>query len=356
MNIRYIPCLDGLRAFAILLVIFSHLIITGNPPWFKFLFDFWHAGAVGVRLFFLISGFLITTILNRELEKKGKIDFGKFFMRRLLRIFPAFYFYLLVLLVLSHLSVIKVQTEAILFGFLYIQNLVVYQNVQIFPTSWFLKHSWSLSVEEQFYILYPFILKKLKWIQQSSLLKTMIVLTLSCSFFRVLNYSFPDVSRITGGVFFMHFDFLFYGGLLALNFTALKDILRKRIYPYRYWGLILALAILVISSRVEYYSVLHILAFGNLILFSNLYILLFFLLFPDSRLGVLFETKPLRIIGKLSYSLYIWQQLFLGSTGLWMDYKFLSIYPMNIIMVFASASFSYLMIEKPFLNLKKAYA
>ena len=324
--------------------------------WMKYIFGYWNAGTVGVRLFFLISGFLITTILNNEIRRNGRINLRKFFMRRLLRIFPAFYFYLIVLGILSYLNVISIDSLAIVFAFFYVQNLNVFQNTELFASSWLVKHSWSLSVEEQFYVVFPFLLKTLKRILQKDHIKTMISITLVCSFFRMLNYSFPDISRVTGGVFLMHCDFLLYGAYLALYLERFRNDLVGYLFPFRYWLLVIALLILVYSSRVEYYSALNILIFGNLILFSNLYILLFFLLFPDSALGKVFEFQILRIVGKLSYSLYVWQQLFLGSTNKWIMYKSLTFYPNNIILVFLCAGCSYLLIERPFLKLKRNYA
>lgn len=352
----YIRCLDGLRALAILLVLFSHAIHTGIPSWLKNTFQYWSPGTVGVRLFFLISGFLITTILNNELIKNERIDFKKFFIRRMLRIFPAFYFYLLVLGVLSHLDIIAIDSLAIIYSFFYIQNLNVFQNTVLFPTSWLVSHAWSLSVEEQFYIIFPFMLKYFKNVLQNRPFKVMIIMTLTCSFFRMLNYSFPDISRITGGVFFMHCDFLLYGAVLALYIKVFSGYFKEKLFPFRYLFLIVACIILVYTSRVEYYSVINILISGNLILFSNLYILLFFLMFPNSTIGNLLEYGPVKAMGKISYSLYIWQQLFLGSTGHWTRFQFLTMYPYNILIVFMCALCSYFFIERPFLNLKKSYA
>ncbi len=352
----YIRCLDGLRAFAILLVLLAHLKHSSPPYWLKNISAYWNAGTVGVRLFFLISGFLITTILNNEIKKNGKINFKRFFMRRLLRIFPAFYFYLLTLSLLSYLGIISIDSLAIFFALFYVQNLNVFQNDELFTSSWLVQHSWSLSVEEQFYVVFPFLLKKLKGVLQNHLFMTMVVITLICSFFRALNYSFPEVSRMTGGVFFMHCDFLVYGGVLALFITQYRDYLTEKLFSFRYYLLIIAIIVLVFASRYEYHSVVNIIISGNLILFANLYILLFFLLFPNSTIGNILEYEIVKSIGKLSYSLYIWQQLFLGSTELWIEYGVLTLFPYNIPIIFICAVCSYYFIEKPFLRLKKAYS
>jgi peptidoglycan/LPS O-acetylase OafA/YrhL len=351
----YIPCLDGLRAIAILLVLVAHLVDSRMPWWFSKIFGFWVPGTIGVRLFFLISGFLITYILNNELKKNGKINFKKFFLKRLLRIFPAFYIYLITLGLLSYLDIIIIGPLAIVYSFFYVQNLNFPQNTSLFASSMLVIHSWSLSVEEQFYIFYPFVLYKFKSIFQNHSFKLIILMTLTCSFFRMLNYSFPEISRMTGGVFFMHCDFLLYGGVLSLSLEKVKLYFNRNFYPFRYWFLILAIILLVYSSRVEYYSAINILIFGNLILFSNLYILLFILLFPYSSIGRILEFRIMKVIGILSYSIYVWQQLFLGSTKLWTKFKFLTEFPNNILLVIICATCSYLFIERPFLKLKKKY-
>jgi peptidoglycan/LPS O-acetylase OafA/YrhL len=352
----YVRCIDGLRAIAILLVLFSHSVHSGIPEFLSKIIQFWNAGTVGVRLFFLISGFLITTILKNELKKNGKINFKNFFIRRFLRIFPAFYFYLLILFILSFFNLIVIGPSAIFFAMFYIQNLNVFQNTELFPTSWLVKHSWSLSVEEQFYLIYPFIVNPTLNFFKRKLINKIILMTTIFTFFRILNYSYPDISRITGGVFFMHCDFLIYGGLLSTINENDKKFLIRKISPYKYLILLISFIVLIYASKYEYNSVINIAINGNLILISSLYVLTFFVLFPNSKLGNLMENKMLKSVGKLSYGLYIWQQLFMGSTDLWNNFKILTFFPYNIIVIFICAIISFYLIEKPFLKLKNKYS
>src|SRR4051812_43198189 len=94
-----IPSLDGLRAFSILGVILGHAGATHGAP--QFLKPFEHTGNVGVRMFFVISGFLITRLLMREREATGTVSLGNFFARRALRILPAFFFFIGVVWIMS---------------------------------------------------------------------------------------------------------------------------------------------------------------------------------------------------------------------------------------------------------------
>src|SRR5580658_1664136 len=100
---KRIPSLDGFRAISILIVIFAHFRLTANipPRAYTILNQAFQTGAAGVRFFFVISGFLITTLLLKEQIANSRISLGKFYARRALRIFPVFYIYLIVLVALN---------------------------------------------------------------------------------------------------------------------------------------------------------------------------------------------------------------------------------------------------------------
>lgn len=347
-----IPCFDGLRAVAITLVLLSHLQHSGVPSWVKSMIASWAPGNVGVRLFFMISGFLITHILNLELQKDGKINFKKFFARRVLRIFPAFYCYLLALVLLSYVGIIRIDFYEILFASLYVENFSVVH----YQGWWLVSHAWSLSIEEQFYLIFPFILGKLKAAFENHTVQLIVLMTCFCSSFRALSILSPRLSLMTGGVFFMYCDYFFYGAVLAIVIWKSKDRLGKLLRPYRYGLLVLAFVVLIYSSKVEFYSVVNILVFGNLVVVSIFYLLLFFLLFPDSVVGKVLELRAIRVVGLLSYSLYLWQQLFLGAAADWAQLKFATLFPYNLVLVLACAILSYLFIERPFLRMKSRYS
>lgn len=303
----YIKCLNGIRGVAIILVILSHSTKVKNltlPDFFSL--ESLGLGTIGVRLFFILSGFLITFLLMFELKKNNFISFKNFFIRRLLRIFPAFYFYLFALFFLSYFSIIELNKDAILIAFLYIQNFTTFQNTNWFTSSWLVVHSWSLSVEEQFYIIYPLIFTKFSKIINNKPLLIVIILCLIGTFFRALNYSYPEISRMVLGSFFMHADFLLIGCILAITLDQYKDILQKHLAPYKNILLLTSLIFCLIASSIEYKHGIFIIISGLVILFSNTFIILYFLLFPLSKLGIFMENKTLSYIGKLSYSIYIW--------------------------------------------------
>src|ERR1700730_15754520 len=143
----HIPALDGLRAVAVFLVIIAHFGFAQVP------------GAHGVMIFFVLSGFLITWLLLKESERYGKISLAGFYKRRTLRIFPAFYVYwliLITLLVATGKAVLWPHAWSALF---YASNY--YTAIHGDPNNGF-SHTWSLAIEEQFYLLWPLVFLMLR--------------------------------------------------------------------------------------------------------------------------------------------------------------------------------------------------
>ncbi len=140
LNRTHLPALDGLRGIAVMLVIFYH---SGAPV----------PGGLGVLIFFVLSGFLITWLLLKEWARHDGVSLRGFYARRTLRIFPAFYAYAtasLILMLAIHKAVDWHQFAASLF---YANNY--YQAIRGDPNT-MLSHTWSLAIEEQFYLLWPF--------------------------------------------------------------------------------------------------------------------------------------------------------------------------------------------------------
>ena len=105
-------------------------------------------GNFGVKIFFVISGFLITLLLLQENSRTGSIDLKQFYIRRSIRLFPAFYFYILCIALADMLGVITLFSGDLLHAATYTMN---YHEER----SWWLNHTWSLAVEEQFYLIWP---------------------------------------------------------------------------------------------------------------------------------------------------------------------------------------------------------
>lgn len=153
----HIPSLDGIRTVAVMIVFFSHAGLKFVP------------GGFGVTVFFFLSGYLITTILRREHDRTSRIDFKKFYMRRMLRIWPPFYLVLLMAVAISfaagvYSDFVGLHLEAFLTQFFHISN---YHNIQYGNQYMALGTEvyWSLAVEEHFYLVFPLLyvgLRRLK--------------------------------------------------------------------------------------------------------------------------------------------------------------------------------------------------
>src|SRR3569833_1014084 len=182
---RHFPSLDGLRGVAILMVVFSHLGLS-HAHYYDLIFN----GKAGVLLFFVLSGFLITTLCIKEKIITGNISLRNFYTRRALRIFPVAYLYIIAIVVLNLLFKLNIGYISILGAALYLMNISSFFRTHSF--SWFTAHFWSLAVEEQFYLLVPFILKKNFKVYLSIILFIIFVLPL----FICLQSAYPPLNHI----------------------------------------------------------------------------------------------------------------------------------------------------------------
>lgn len=351
-SLKRLPCLDGWRCLSILLVLISHSTRTAGYPetmnrWVRWIPD----GEFGVEFFFVISGFLITFLLIKEKGKTGTISLRGFYQRRILRIIPAYACFLMVFagLCLASRLVIPLSSWAALATY----------TVNYISTPWIGAHIWSLSVEEQFYLIWPilfwwFVAKKGTGKFAVGLLILPILAAPVC---RVIGYVSHFRFPFDGHSFLCRGDSVAIGCLLALSLDrwgeTLGQIFQRRI------GLLSALALLAIAipqmlSRCFLLGPLNI-PFGATMTGCGIALLIGVSIFsPRSRLFHWLEWRPIIAIGVMSYSIYLWQQIFCTNPkdfGLDHAPWFLS-FPYWLVPVFVVAFLSYEFIEKPFLRLK----
>ncbi len=337
-----IPSLDGLRAVALGLVIAVHLgqrYLPGTP--------YAPIGAIfvadGVGIFFVLSGFLITTLLLREHERTGRIDLRAFYLRRTLRILPPLYVYLLTVVLLS--SVLGLHQQGIAASVFFFRNLVDP------PHAALTEHVWSLSLEEQFYLLWPFafvlaLRPGLAHGGRRRASRTAAALILAAPFVRVGIWAthLPLFAHRETYFLFARMDALMSGCLLALLVgTPRFERLFARLS--RVWWL-LPLYFFLLSGVMNA-------ALGNAwhmtlgLTLDSLTAALFILWcarHASHPVGRLLNSRPMVTLGVLSYSAYLWQTLFTHAEP---RLGFINRAPWSLGMILAAAWVSYSVIERP---------
>lgn len=287
----HVPSLDGLRGISIILVVAYHTLIINKYVYFN--------GIFGVQVFFVISGFIITTLLLKEQVKKKKISLFKFYTRRFLKIIPVAYLYLLVIVLLNSYYKFLALPD-ILSAVLFIKN------TNIIHTHWDAAtgHFWSLSVEEQFYIVFPFILKK-------SVNTYMVIIGMLIVFIPILLNT--DGGGGNAGLhifldFFRYITPILTGALCSV--LVFKKIITKKIYPN---NIMTNLLLLLLSYEIYCgQGFLHVLCYKNFISSALLAALIFNNInYSKDLFFRLLNSKILAGIGVASYSIYVWQQVFL---------------------------------------------
>jgi peptidoglycan/LPS O-acetylase OafA/YrhL len=318
---KRIPSLDGLRAISISLVVVGH--------WVEVRYHSDVAGAfanLGVRIFFVISGYLITTLLLKEHARTSTIELREFYVRRAYRILPAAMVFMLPVFVIfwRELSWYHMAAAA-----LYLANFD-------FSHPWFLGHLWSLSVEEQFYFLWPSVLKK--WHRHRVAILAGIVIfaplyRIVCHFLQLhgrADETFPAVA-----------DVLAIGCLLAIFAGRLRRI-------GRVWAAVLVVPMVLVPVYVGLRH-FHVTAMLLFVLWPVMHVSIAGLvLHVVQRPYWMLNVSPVVWLGKISYSLYLWQQLFAYGQH---DRPWYF-----VLFAVALASASYHLVEKPMLRVRERRA
>jgi len=340
------PTLDGWRALSIGLVILHHSRVPDTVPILGPLLQaLANLGEVGVELFFAISGLLICSRLLDEESRLGRISVKGFYTRRFFRILPAAIFYLLVVAILAMFHVIPLFPLDWFGALLFFRNYaMLFEYLRHSPLAlhWYTGHFWSLSMEEHFYLVLPGVLV----IFRGSRLWVLAGLAAAVAIWRsflahILHRQYEFNFRTD-----THVDALLIPAMIAL---ALYPLMRRqaarRYIPAWSFPLWIAIEIGLLTTRVPFFFTLQALVIPLLILSTVLH--------PNTMQGRILETRPLRWIGLISYSLYLWQQLFFGVNfvGSPRGLAVLRKPPINLVALLVCATCSYYVIEKPFIRL-----
>lgn len=350
---RYIPALDGLRAFAVLAVIAYHLGMQWAP-----------GGLLGVTVFFVLSGYLITSLLLIEWDNTSTINLPQFWLRRVRRLMPAIILVIVctaaLCTLLDHSLLTKLREDmwaALLWvtNWWYILHDVSYFDALGAPSP--LTHFWSLAIEEQFYLIWPVVLliAHKAGVKRTTMRNaTLVVALLSALEMALLYNPLDDPSRVYYGTDTRAFSLLI-GAWLAFVWPSHMLGAQKSVHLTKQVrsildgvGLVALLALLGLIVFVDGFA--PFLYRGGILLASILTaIVIAVMVHPASLLGRIAGAKPLVWVGLRSYGIYLWHfpllllmnpRNFTGETPWWM-------YLVQVAVVFACAAFSYRFVENP---------
>ncbi len=327
MSVKRIEHIDVWRFFAVMLVIMEHfLIFSGAGEYWSqietYSLQITRFGELGVLIFFSISGFVICTALSSEKNSTGKICLSAFYTRRFFRIIPPLWLYLASVMLLSIAGVIEISGQQFLTSLVFLCNLP-FEN----GCSWYAGHTWSLAYEEQFYLLFPLLfLWAWRGGKISRILMAMMGLILSAS---TLIY----FKQIFWADYCIYFLFLLTGCFTAL--LPLHWMQKLRNLPFWFWfSAVILLVNLLCFSPSDADGLLKMLCYPALI-----QVIVFGTPTHFSLIKIIFEQRSLRYFGRISYSVYLWQQLataYYENMPWWTNLVYLV-----LVFIFAAVSFHY---------------
>lgn len=358
MEKKRIPSLDGVRGIGILCVLIIHALskIHAGGDQTVTLIAAVSVGYPMMKCFFLISGYLITLLLKKEWERDGRFSLQKFYLRRVLRIFPVFYSFIIVVTLLWAAGLIKTRAPTILsaalytwnYSFAWLSDTNLHLDVRIDEGSAIFAHFWTLSCEEQFYLLWPLTLYFLGFRKGARVAVAMFLL-LPVS--RVVTYLFwPEARGQTMIMLHTTADPIMAGCLMAV---WQGEAWWEKIKNYLDNGKI-AIAATVFVTFISPALQLTVGGKYDLIIGRTLdavamvIVILWLIKNANSLVGKIFNSRLIVHFGVISYSLYVWQQIFFLPLGKPWEFTF----PLNIIASILVAEICHALIERPFLKLR----
>lgn len=355
MKIKYRPEIDGLRAIAVFAVIFYHFdlrlfgksIVTG--------------GFLGVDIFFVISGYLITSIIINEINKTNKFIFLDFFERRIRRILPPLLFLLFICFLIAYLVLLPEFfikfSESSIASLFFFSNFYFYISGQEYGAQSFfsipLLHTWSLSVEEQFYLFFPFIFIIIfKYCKKHSIFIISLIIFLSFAYSIWLSFFNPQLSFLSLQSRIWQ---LLFGSIVAiiiqnnLNYKSKFKFYKfiEKVFPKL--GILLILYSIIFFNKSAFYP-----SYQSLFVVSGT-ILIILANNPNNNDVVLkiLSSKIFVFFGLISYSLYLWHYPIVTFWRINTEFNTPYLYKiLLVVVIFLLSIFSYFFIEKLFRSKK----
>ena len=352
---KYLPSIDSLRALAVLAVIIYHVDVNYLP-----------GGFLGVDLFFVLSGYLISSLIIKEYRKTGSLNLYNFYIRRARRLLPAVYFMItvgLVVMVLFNEVLLRKSHLDAIFGYIYSSNWwYIFHKLDYFDSfgaqSPF-KHLWSLAIEEQFYMIFPLLFllvnrkKKSKdgtYKLNKNFLYVILGLILVSLIAHILLFDINNISRIYFGTDTRAFSLLVgvVGAILYPMERLHAKVTLQQNMVYSVVSLVsIATLITVMIYTSEYNTLLY---RGGFLLVAILGLIVIISSGKQHTLmSRLLSFKPVVFIGKISYSLYLWHfpVLVLTTPVSEIGNPNIIFVILRVILTFILATASYVFVETP---------
>lgn len=290
--------LDGWRGVSVLLVIVHHILgyqhnrFVSRSSFLDFRVHYF--GLLGVKIFFVISGFVICRLLIAEELRYGSVSLKGFYYRRIFRILPPFYIYLATLSLLLGLGLIHESWRAILGSALFLFN------INVVPHSWFVGHTWSLALEEQFYLIFPtlWVVTTKEWRGRLFLGIFLLVVAWNLSMVRTGGDALISANTRAG------FACICCGVLIAIYEARVRP-LANGVPAFLVSVVALMLLVHPVGSKSGYAAL-----YESALVPTGIALVLLFSLERGAWLRAFLCSRLAQAIGLTSYGIYLWQQLF----------------------------------------------
>ena len=341
-----IPGLDGVRALSFIIVFVAHMGFMDARP-----------GGFAVSVFFLLSGYLITSLLLREHYKTGTISLRAFYIRRTLRIFPSMYAVLIICALLVHWHVLKgpFNATAASFEAVYLENYAFWWQLSAGHHGFFVNGTgqfWSLCVEEHFYLLFPFLLLLLlrKKMSFSQISKTLLVICLVALAWRIVAVRIlPLGEQYCYSATDCRLDSILWGCLLAT--IEHQDGWRK-LFTYNRLLLLLPFALALLASTFIFHETGRMTFRFTLQAIALMPILYLVTHFPESWLSRPLNHPVLVHLGVLSYALYLVHVAAIEIVSRYVPARPIISWPVCFAATYLAALALHWAVERPFLKLR----
>lgn len=350
-NVLYYKGLNGIRAIAALSVLVSHIITGANYIYPQLEIDELDIANYGVTMFFTLSGFLISSLLILEQKKSGTIQLKNFYVRRILRIWPIYYLYIFISVVTLYifLNVNIIQPELAYY-------LSFFANVPFILGSGLMaiSHLWSIGVEEQFYLFWPWFFRNSKNLLVKIFSFVIFFYFLKVAALVVFKYTDSDVFYTILKV--NRFDCMGIGAIGAILYHEKHRVIHLLTSKPAQWIVLMSLIVMALEEFRFSMLVDH-----QLVAIVTLSLILSNITLERPLLNL--ENKVFNFIGKLSYGIYVYHKLIvllmvpiIQSLPFSNELKMLSLAVLACALTIFISYFSYEYFEKPFLRLKTKFS